>query len=353
MSLIFKSNEILNRSRGLTFDDVLLIPNHLEMKSRLEPNIETRVTKNHKLKIPIVSANMDTVTGSTMACALARMGGLGVLHRFMSIEDQVESIEQIKMYQEQNELTSPIAASIGVRKDEIENAHKLVKAGVNILVIDIAHGDSILMLETLKRVKDSFSDIDVIVGNLASPDAAMRLIEAGADSLKVGIGPGSMCTTRIVTGCGVPQLTAVSLVHEVAKEFNIPVIADGGIKTSGDIVKAFAAGADLVMAGSLFSGCDETPGEIVDGYKNYRGMASKEAQDNWKKGVKPGTSSEGVATKVATKGSVINIIEELIGGIRSGMTYINARKIYQVRENARFMEISNAGLSESKPHGLN
>lgn len=353
MSLIFRSNEILNRSRGLTFDDVLIIPNHLEMKSRLEPNIETRVTKNHKLKVPIISANMDTVTGTKMACAMARMGGLGVLHRFMPIDNQVEAVEQIKLYQDQNGLTSPIAASIGVRKEEIENAYKLIQAGANILTIDIAHGDSVLMLETLKRIKDAYPDTDVIVGNLASPDAAMRLIEAGADSLKVGIGPGSMCTTRVVTGCGVPQLTAVSLVHEVAKEFGVPVIADGGIKTSGDIVKAFAAGADLIMAGSLFSGTEETPGEVVDGFKTYRGMASKEAQDEWKKGVKPGTAAEGVATKVPARGSVLKIVEDLIGGIRSGMTYINAKEISEVREKARFMEISNAGLTESRPHGLN
>lgn len=352
MSLMFGSDQILERSRGLTFDDVLLVPNHLEMKSRLEPNISTRLTKNFNLRIPIISANMDTVTGVEMACALSLVGGLGVLHRFMTIDDQVSSVEQIKIFNEKNELTSPVAASIGVRDQDIINAGKLIKAGANILTIDIAHGDSILMIDTIKKIKDLYPETDLIVGNLASPDAAMRLIEAGADCLKVGIGPGSMCTTRIVTGCGVPQLTAVSFVHMVAKDFNIPVIADGGIKTSGDVVKAIAAGADLIMAGSLFSGCDETPGVTVDGYKNYRGMASREAQNEWKNGVKKGTSAEGVATKVKSKGSVLPIIEEIIGGIRSGMTYINARNIGEVRTKARFMEISGSGLVESKPHGI-
>lgn len=353
MSLIFTSEEILKRSKGLTFDDVLIIPNHLEMKSRLEPQIKTKLTKKTTLETPIISANMDTVTGVRMACAMAELGGLGILHRFMTIEEQIQAVGRIKSYLEENELKAPIAASIGVRKEDILNAKRLIDAGVSILTIDIAHGDSILMLETLKEIKNISPETEVIVGNLASPDAAMRMIEAGADSLKVGIGPGSMCTTRIVTGCGVPQLTAVSLVYEVAKEFHIPIIADGGIKTSGDMVKAFAAGASSVMVGSLFSGTDETPGAIVDGYKAYRGMASKEAQDSWKNGVKKGTAAEGVSTKIKAKGSVVNIISELVGGIRSGMTYINARNLEEIKKKARLMEISGSGLSESRPHGLN
>ncbi|MGE3610076.1 MAG: IMP dehydrogenase [Bacteriovoracaceae bacterium] len=351
MSLIFSASDILERSRGLTFDDVLLMPRHSEMNSRRAPNLESKVTKNWMLKTPIVAANMDTVTEAQMAIKMAELGGLGILHRFMSPEEQVR---QVKMMVEKiKPLGLPVAASIGVKEDGMNRARMLVDAGVDILTIDIAHGDSVMMFETLDFVKKNFPKIDVIAGNTATPEGVRGLIEHGADAVKVGIGPGSMCTTRIITGCGVPQLTAVAMCVLEAQKHKVPVIADGGIKTSGDIVKAFAAGAQTVMLGSMLSGCLETPGEIEGGRKRYRGMASKDAQVSWRGDLPKGMAAEGEARWVACKGSVENIVDELCGGIRSGMTYLNANTIADIYKNARFMEMTASGMMESKPHGLN
>lgn len=350
MGLIFSAQDILDRSRGLTFDDVLLMPRHSEMSSRRAPNLESKVTKNFSLKTPIISANMDTVTEYQMAIKMAQLGGLGILHRFMSPEEQVK---QVKLMKEAiRPLGLPVAASIGVKEDGMNRADLLVEAGVDILTIDIAHGDSVMMFETLEYVKKKFPKIDVIAGNTATPEGVRGLIEHGADAVKVGIGPGSMCTTRIITGCGVPQLTAVAMCVLEAKKFNVPVIADGGIKTSGDIVKAFAAGAQTVMLGSMLSGCLETPGEIEGGRKRYRGMASKDAQVSWRGELPQGMAAEGEARWVNCKGSVENIIHELAGGVRSGMTYLNANTIADIHKNARFMEMTASGMMESKPHGL-
>ena len=351
MGLIFTANDILERSRGLTFDDVLLMPRHSEMNSRRSPNLESKVTKNFSLKTPIISANMDTVTGSQMAIKMAELGGLGILHRFMTPEEQVNEVKL--MVEKIRPLGLPVAASIGVKEEGMRRADLLADAGVDIFTIDIAHGDSVMMLEVLDYVKKKYPKIDVIAGNTAMPDGVKRLIDHGADSVKVGIGPGSMCTTRIITGCGVPQLTAVAMCVEEARKHNVPVIADGGIKTSGDIVKAFAAGAQTVMLGSMLSGCLETPGEIEGGRKRYRGMASKDAQVSWRGELPKGMAAEGEARWVPCKGSVENIIHELCGGIRSGMTYLNANNIADINSNALFMEMSASGMMESKPHGLN
>lgn len=346
MGLIFSANDILERSRGLTFDDVLLMPRHSEMSSRRSPNLESKVTRNFTLKTPIISANMDTVTEWQMALKMAELGGLGILHRFMSPEEQVRQVKLLK------EKGIVVAASIGVKEDGMRRADMLADAGVDIFTIDIAHGDSVMMFETLDYVKKKFPKIDVIAGNTASPEGVKGLIEHGADSVKVGIGPGSMCTTRIITGCGVPQLTAVAMCVLEARKHNVPVIADGGIKTSGDIVKAFAAGAQTVMLGSMLSGCLETPGEIEGGRKRYRGMASKDAQVSWRGELPTGMAAEGEARWVNCKGSVENIVNELSGGIRSGMTYLNANTIADINKNARFMEMTASGMMESKPHGL-
>ncbi len=351
MGLIFTANDILERSRGLTFDDVLLMPRHSEMNSRRSPNLESKVTKNFSLKTPIISANMDTVTGSAMAIKMAELGGLGILHRFMTPEEQVQEVKL--MVEKIRPLGLPVAASIGVKEEGMRRADLLADAGVDIFTIDIAHGDSVMMLEVLDYVKKKYPKIDVIAGNTAMPDGVKRLIDHGADSVKVGIGPGSMCTTRIITGCGVPQLTAVAMCVDEARKHNVPVIADGGIKTSGDIVKAFAAGAQTVMLGSMLSGCVETPGEIEGGRKRYRGMASKDAQVSWRGELPKGMAAEGEARWVPCKGSVENIVFELCGGIRSGMTYLNANNIADINTNARFMEMTASGMMESKPHGLN
>jgi len=351
MGLIFSASEILERSRGLTFDDVLLMPRHSEMNSRRAPQLDSRVTKNFTLKTPIVSANMDTVTEIEMAIKMAELGGMGILHRFMSADEQVR---QVKLMREKiKSLGLPVAASIGVKEDGMKRADLLADAGVDILTIDIAHGDSVMMFETLLYVKKKFPKIDVIAGNTATPEGVRRLIEHGADAVKVGIGPGSMCTTRIITGCGVPQLTAVAMCVLEAQKHNIPVIADGGIKTSGDIVKAFGAGAQTVMLGSMLSGCLETPGEIEGGRKRYRGMASKDAQVSWRGDLPKGMAAEGEARWVPCKGSVENIVHELCGGVRSGMTYLNANTIAEIHTNARFMEMTASGMMESRPHGLN
>jgi IMP dehydrogenase len=293
---------------------------------------------------------MDTVTEYQMAIKMAQLGGLGILHRFMSPEEQVR---QVKIMREAiHPLGLPVAASIGVKEDGMRRAELLVDAGADILTIDIAHGDSVMMFETLEFVKKKFPKIDVIAGNTASPEGVKGLIDHGADAVKVGIGPGSMCTTRIITGCGVPQLTAVAMCVLEARKHNVPVIADGGIKTSGDIVKDFAAGAQTVMLGSMLSGCLETPGEIEGGRKRYRGMASKDAQVSWRGELPQGMAAEGEARWVNCKGSVENIVHELAGGVRSGMTYLNANTISDINKNARFMEMTASGMMESKPHGL-
>lgn len=351
MGLIFSAVEIVERSRGLTFDDVLLMPTHSEMSSRRAPQLDSKVTKNFTLKTPIISANMDTVTEVEMAVKMAELGGMGILHRFMSPEDQVRQVKL--MYERIKPLGLPVAASIGVKEEGMKRADLLADAGVDIFTIDIAHGDSVMMLEVLAYVKKKYPHIDVIAGNTAMPEGVRRLIEHGADAVKVGIGPGSMCTTRIITGCGVPQLTAVAMCVLEARKHNVPVIADGGIKTSGDIVKAFGAGAQTVMLGSMLSGCLETPGEIEGGRKRYRGMASKDAQVSWRGELPKGMAAEGEARWVPCKGSVENIVHELSGGIRSGMTYLNANSIAEINKNARFMEMTASGMIESKPHGLN
>lgn len=352
MDLMFGANGILQRGRGLTFDDVLLVPRHSEISSRRHPDLGTKATKNYSIDIPIITANMDTVTGKEMACAIAKLGGLGILHRFMSPEEQVEDVKYIQKFLKENNLTTPIAASIGVKEEGLHRAELLVNAGVQILTIDIAHGDSVMMHDVLKEVKKRYPHIDVIAGNVATTDGVKRMIESGADAVKVGIGPGSMCTTRIITGHGVPQLSAIAMSVLEAQKHGVPVIADGGLKNSGDMVKALCAGADSCMVGSLVSGALETPGEVLSGMKQYRGMASKSAQVSWRGELPKGMAAEGEHTMIPCKGPVENIIDELTGGIRSGMTYLGVEKIVAMREAGLFIEMSSSGMAESKPHGV-
>lgn len=345
--LIFNWQDVKNRGRGLTFDDVLIVPAKSEVRSRRDPSLATQLTKKLTFNTPIISSNMDTITEAEMAIAMDKQGGFGILHRFMPTEEQVAQVRQVLESGAKN-----IGASIGVGDDFKTRAKALVEAGANVLTIDIAHGHSVAMMETMKWLKDTFGDVQLIAGNIATPEGAEDLIQSGADAIKVGIGPGSMCTTRIITGAGVPQLTAIALCSEVASEFGVPVIADGGIRTSGDMVKALAAGASSVMLGSMLAGTIETPGEIKGGRKQYRGMASKAAQVSWRGGVPEGMAAEGESTQVAVKGHVKDVILELTGGIRSGMSYINAVTVREIREKARFMEMSIAGTNESRAHGL-
>ena len=351
MGLMFNANEITERNVGLTYDDVLLMPRHCEITSRTIPNLGTRLTKNKKMSLPFIAANMDTVSEFEMANKMAELGGHAILHRFMSTEEQVIMVKKLlELRGKHNDLH--VSASVGVKEEGMRRADALADAGIEILTLDIAHGDSVMMLETLEYIKMTHPHIDVIAGNVAMPDGVARFINAGADAVKVGIGPGSMCTTRIITGCGVPQLTAVSLCVQEARKHDIPVIADGGIKTSGDIVKAFAAGAETVMLGSMLAGTLETPGELKGGMKKYRGMASKDAQVSWRGDMQKGMAPEGESRMIPCKGSVENVIHELSGGVRSGMTYLNARSLADINSNALFMEMSTNGIGESRPHGM-
>jgi IMP dehydrogenase len=348
MALRFSWKDIPNREKALTFDDVLLIPNKSDVRSRKDPDLSTQFTKKLRLKTPIMSANMDTITEMEMAKAMNALGGVGILHRFMTIEDQIAQVAALRSAN-----LEIIAASIGVNQDFKERAQALVNAGANVLTVDIAHGHSIQMIETVKYLKDTYQDrVQIIAGNIATPEGTLDLIEAGADAIKVGIGPGSMCTTRIITGCGVPQLTAIAICADAAEAKGVPIIADGGIKTSGDIVKALAAGASSVMLGSMLSGTIETPGEIKKGVKMYRGMASKAAQVSWRGELPTGMAPEGESTFVAVKGHVSDVILEVCGGIRSGMSYVNATTIAEIKNRSLFMEMSSFGRLESGAHGV-
>ncbi|EPZ50651.1 nitronate monooxygenase [Bacteriovorax sp. BAL6_X] len=351
MDLTFKANGILTRGKGLTFDDVLLVPRYSEISSRRHTDLKTKITKNHSIEIPIIAANMDTVTGPEMAMEMGRLGGVGILHRFMSPEQQVEDVKAIQSYFKEHSINLPIAASVGVKEEGKKRADLLAALGVEILTVDIAHGDSIMMMEVLEYIKKNYPQIDVIAGNVATPDGVKRMIDKGADAVKVGIGPGSMCTTRIITGHGVPQLTAIAMCVAEAQKAGVPVIADGGLKNSGDMVKALSAGASSCMAGSLLSGALETPGEVKGGMKEYRGMASKAAQVSWRGELPKGMAAEGVDTMIPCKGPTEGIINELTGGIRSGMTYLGVDKLLNMSEAALFMEMSSSGMAESKPHG--
>ena len=466
---------------GITFDDVLLVPQYSEVTPNMI-DLTTNLTKKIKLNIPMMSAAMDTVTESKMAIAMARQGGIGIIHKNMSIEAQAEEVDKVKR-SENGVITDPfylspehtlkdadelmakfrisgvpitegtklvgiitnrdlkfetdfskkikesmtskedglITAKVGITLDEakailakarkeklpivdddfnlrglitikdiekqikyplsakdeqgrllcgagvgitgnmMERVEALVNAHVDVIVMDSAHGHSKNIIEAVKKVKAAYPDLQVIAGNIATGDAARALIEAGADAVKVGIGPGSICTTRIVAGIGVPQITAIMDCYAVAKEYGIPVIADGGIKYSGDITKALAAGSNVCMMGSMFAGCDEAPGtfELFQGrkYKVYRGMGSIAAMENGSKdryfqeGAKK-LVPEGVEGRVAYKGSLEDMIFQLVGGIRSGMGYNGCPTIPELQERAKFVKISAASLKESHPHDI-
>ncbi len=466
---------------GLTFDDVLLLPAASDVLPS-QVDTSTRITNRIQLNIPIVSAGMDTVTEARMAIAIAREGGIGVIHKNLSIEDQAGEVDKVKRSEsgiivdpiflspehsisdalelmaryhisgvpivdsdhklvgiltnrdlkfeenfdqpignvmtKDNLVTAPehttleeakrilhkhrieklplvddnyrlkglitikdiekarqypnsakdahgrlrVAAAVGVGHDVMERASALVKAGVDVLVIDTAHGHSKRVVETTTLLKQEFgSQVDIISGNIATAEAAEALIAAGADAIKVGVGPGSICTTRIISGVGVPQLTAIWDCAQVAQKYGVPVIADGGIRYSGDIVKALAAGADAVMLGSIMAGTEESPGEIEiyqgRSYKVYRGMGSLGAmkagsRDRYFQEDSSKLVPEGVEGRVPYKGSVSETVFQLVGGLRSGMGYCGARNIKALKENVRFVRITPAGMHESHPHSV-
>lgn len=465
---------------GLTFDDVLLVPGKSEVLPR-ETNINTYLTKNIKLNIPLMSAGMDTVTESRMAIAMAREGGIGIIHKNMSIEAQALEVDKVKR-SEHGVITDPFylspdhlvydalelmeryhisgvpitdkdnklvgiitnrdirferetskrisevmtkenlvtaemgitmdealetmrqykieklplvdddfklvglitikdieksiqypnsardksgrllaGAAVGVTGDMLERIEALVKSQVDVVVVDTAHGHSKGVLEAVAKIKREYPNLQVIAGNVATAEATVDLIKAGADAVKVGIGPGSICTTRVVTGIGVPQITAIINCAEAAKEYGVPVIADGGIKYSGDITKALAAGASVIMAGSLFAGTEESPGEEVlyEGrrYKEYRGMGSEGAMDSGSKDryFQENTKKyvpEGVEGRIHFRGPLGDIVYQLVGGLKSGMGYVGAKDLDDLKEKARFIKISSASLVENHPHDI-
>ena len=321
---------------GLSYDDILLIPNYSEVVSRLHIDLTTRITKNFKIKIPIISANMDTITEFEMANKLYEFGGLGIVHRFCSIEKEVSMID--KLLSAGNKIC---AGSIGVSGEYKERLKALVDAGASIICIDIAHGHHKLMADTINLCKKY--DIDVIAGNIATEEAAEFLCKNGADAVKVGIGPGSMCTTRVNTGFGIPQITAIEEVYAVAKEYKIPVIADGGIKNSGDMAKSLAVGADSVMIGALFAGCKETPGTIhKEGnfpdyhlYKQYRGSASLDSK--MERGEKE-RNIEGISTTINYKGPVKYVVRNIEDGLRSAFSYAGAHTIDEFHKKVKYIQ---------------
>ncbi len=347
MGAFLTRHDIADRPEGLTFDDVLVVPCKSEVKSRRDPDLSSQITKKITRETPIISSNMDTVTEGAMAKAMSDLGGTGILHRFIDVEQQIKELELVKKSK-----TPLLAASVGIGDKGKERAKALFDAGVELITIDIAHGHSSQMMDLTSWIKKEFPSLEVIAGNVATPEAVRDLANAGADAVKVGIGPGSMCTTRIITGCGLPQLTAIAMCKLEAEKYNVPVIADGGIKTSGDIFKAFCAGADSVMLGSLLAGTLESPGEVRQGKKLYRGMASRSAQDSWRGGVAKGMAPEGESHMINIKGHVESVILELTGGVRSGMSYINAIQFSDIKENARFIKMSTSGIRESVAHGL-
>ena len=352
MTLGKKSSERLET--GLTFDDVLLVPRRSSIRSRQDVSLKTKLTKKIKINLPILAANMDTVCEQEMALALARLGGVGILHRFLTVEAQAEMVENVK--HENSEYV--VGAAIGTDHDAIVRSKALVDSGVDVLVLDIAHGHAEHAIDALKQLKDSFPDTDVIAGNVATQAGAEDLYEAGADAIKVGVGPGGVCTTRLVAGVGVPQLTAIFSASVVP----IPLIADGGITSSGDIAKAIAAGADSVMIGSMFAGTKESPGEVESSpkglVKRVRGMASFEAIEA--RAIRTGElvddeyfeqrAPEGVEGVVPYKGEVSKLIAQMVAGLKSGMSYSNARTIPEFWEKAEFIRVTSTGLKENKPH---
>ena len=342
---------------SLTFDDVLLLPQYSDILPS-ETDISLQLTKNILLKVPFLSSAMDTVTESKMAISIAHAGGLGIIHRNLNIVDQTKEIKKVK---KKNLL---VGAAVGTNKDDLERARSLVTNGCDLIVIDTAHGHSEKVLKTLSKLKRIIKKIPICVGNIATAAAAKKLYNSGADIIKVGIGPGSICTTRMVAGIGVPQISAIMEVKQELKNKKIKIISDGGIKFSGDVAKALAAGADAIMMGSIFAGTYESPGKKfkIKGkiYKQYRGMGSIGAMSSgsanryFQKNFKDKSKfvPEGVEGRVEYKGNVSKIIYQLKGGLRSSMGYIGAKNLSQISKSAKFIKITKAGFYESMVHSV-
>lgn len=355
---------------ALTFDDVLLVPQYSEITPDMA-DVSTKLTNTFKMNVPFLSAAMDTVSEHKLVTALALAGGLGVIHKNMSIADQAKEVEMVKNYEFDIEKYKRVlidkkgrlcvGAAIGVTADMMDRVHALMDAGVDVFVLDSAHGDSKNIINAIKNLRLEYPSMELIAGNVATYEGALDLMKAGASAVKVGMGPGSICTTRIIAGIGVPQLQAVMDCARASKEMNIPIIADGGIKYSGDVVKALAAGANTVMLGGLFATCEEAPGDIYESngkkYRTYRGMGSIEAmakgstdryfQIGHKKFV-----AEGVQGIVEVKTTVEELVFQLIGGLKAGMGYCGSKDIPTLQEKGTFIKITNNALLESHPHDI-
>ena len=342
---------------GLTFDDVLLIPARSDI---LPTQVQTRarLTRAIELDIPILSAAMDTVTDARMAIALGALGGLGVIHRNLTIAEQVAEAAAVKA------AGVRVGAAVGVSGDADERAAALVAAGVDVIFVDTAHGHSASVIRMVEKLKARHR-VEIVAGNVATAEGTEELIAAGADGVKVGMGPGAICTTRVVAGAGMPQITAVFDCAEVADRHGIPICADGGIQQSGDIAKALGAGASTVMLGGLLAGVDESPGERIETtegpFKAYRGMGSlgameaRRSRDRYGQGDVGEFSKlvpEGVEGRVRAQGPLAPLVHQLVGGLRAGMGYAGAATIEDLRAQARFVRISGAGLRESHPHDI-
>ncbi|MEK7472863.1 MAG: IMP dehydrogenase [Patescibacteria group bacterium] len=351
------SKNIYNIPLALSYDDVLLVPQYSNINSRNDISLETKISPRITLNIPLISANMSDVTDSKMAIALAKLGGLGVIPRFMPIDLQADEVKKVKLEK------VLVGAAVGARNGIVERASALVKAGVDILFIDVAHGHMQKNLDATIKLKQMFGNsVDIVSGNSATYEATDAIFKAGADCVKVGIGPGSICTTRIETGSGVPQITAILESARVARLHKKFIIADGGVKTSGDIVKGLAAGASAIMAGGIFAGCDETPGKLVKRnskkYKVYNAstsLAEKKKNSLFNRKDTEAHSIkqiEGVESIVPYKGSLSALIEKLTANIRSGFSYSGANDINSLWKNAKFVQITAQGMVESGPHDV-
>lgn len=351
------SKKVFDIPIALSYDDVLLVPQYSEVKSRLDVDLSTQITPHVKLNVPLISINMSDVTGVEMAVTLGKLGGLGFLPRFVQPEDQADMVAEVKksgVY---------AAAALGTRNGYLERAEMLVNAGVDILTIDVAHGHMLQTLEATKTLKEKFGKkVDIISGVIGTEKGADDLFRYGADSVRVGVGPGTICITRIVTGSGVPQITAVMDAARAARKWKRTILCDGGTKNSGDIVKGLAAGGSAVVMGSQFAGCDEAPGEVVikDGirYKAYNASTSLTEKKNHLKVNGHGLEKhytkqiEGVESLVPHKGSVVNVVESLLANVRSGFSYSGAKNLQELWKNSQFVRLTTLGRAESKAHDV-
>ena len=352
--MVVCSNELRT---ALSYDDVLLVPRASSVESRRDIKLNTRISEKLELSIPLISTNMDSVTGVEMAVALGKLGGMGILPRFDSPEVQAEKISKIKG------AGVVAAASLGCKEGYKATTEILVKAGADVILMDVAHGHLEKFVNATKYIAERYGDtVTIIAGVIATYDGACALFESGADAVRVGVGPGSICTTRIVTGHGVPQMTAIWDAKKAAEKYGKAIIADGGAKNSGDIVKALAAGVAAVTLGNLFAGTDEAPGEIIElngkKYKEYNGSTSKKekirqigkySQDKNEEYV---GHTEGVEALVQYKGSLLGVVEDLLAGVRSGFSYSGAKDLQELWKNAEFIQITPAGMRESNAHDV-